>query len=153
MADSVRLVDYFYVTVPNKAGEGARLLDAFRREGVNLLAFSAFPEGRKSQADFIPEDSAAFRRAAKKAKWKVTGPKKVFLLQGDDRVGLLADVVGALAAAKINITALDAVSVYRRYGALLWVAPKDLKKAQKAIQSRPTAPVDAVAAALATLGP
>src|SRR5262245_66693303 len=92
MADSVRLVDYFYATVPNKAGEGARLLDALRREGVNLLAFSAFPEGRKSQADFIPEDSAAFRRAAKKAKWKVIGPKKVFLLQGDDRVGLLADI-------------------------------------------------------------
>jgi hypothetical protein len=153
MAESVRLVDYFYVTVPNKAGEGARLLDALRREGVNLLAFSAFPERRKSQADFIPEDSAAFRRAAKKAKWKVTGPKKVFLLQGDDRVGLLAEVVGALAGAKINITALDAISVHGRYGALLWVAPMDLKKAQKAIESRPTAPVDAVAAALATLGP
>jgi hypothetical protein len=153
MADSVRLVDYFYVTVPNKSGEGARLLDALRREGVNLLVFSAFPEGRKSQADFVAEDSAAFRRAAKKAKWKLTGPKKVFLLQGDDRVGLLADVVGALAGATINITALDAIGVHGRYGALLWVAPKDLKKAQKAIQSRPTAPVDAVAAALATLGP
>ena len=153
MADSVRLVDYFYVTVPDKAGEGARLLDALRREGVNLLAFSAFPEGRKSQADFIPEDSAAFRRAAKKAKWKVTGPKKVFLLQGDDRVGAMADVVTALAAAKINITALDAVSVHGRYGALLWVAPKDLKKAQKALEARQAQSVDAVAAALATLGP
>src|SRR5512138_944807 len=153
MADSVRLVDYFYVTVSNKAGEGARLLDALRSEGVNLLAFSAFPEGRKSQADFVPEDSGAFRRAAKKAKWKVTGPKKVFLLQGDDRVGAIADAVGALGAANINITALDAVGVHGRYGALLWVAPKDLKKAQKALQSRQTAPVDAVAAALATLGP
>ena len=153
MADSVRLVDYFYVTVPNKPGEGARLLDALRQEGVNLLAFSAFPEGRKTQADFIPDDSAAFRRAAKKAKWKLTGPKRVLLLQGDDRVGAIADVVGALAGAKINITALDAVSVHGRYGALLWVAPKDLKKAQKAIQSLQAAPVDAVAAALATLGP
>jgi hypothetical protein len=153
MADSVRLVDYFYVTVPNKAGEGARLLDALRRERVNLLAFSAFPEGRKSQADFIPEDSAAFRRAAKKAKWKVTGPKKVFLLQGDDRVGALADIVGALAGAKINITALDAISVHGRFGALLWVDPKDVKKAQKVFDARQAAPVDAVAAALATLGP
>lgn len=153
MADAVRLVDYFYVTAPNKAGEGARLLDALRREGVNLLAFSAFPEGRKSQADFIPEDSAAFRRAAKKAKWKLTGPKKVFLLQGDDRVGVLADVVGALAGAKVNITALDAVSVHGRYGALLWVAAKDLKKAQKALEARYAASVDAVAASLATLGP
>src|SRR6185295_2666262 len=122
MADAVRLVDYFYITLPNKPGEGARALDVLRQEGVNLLAFSAFPEGRRSQADFIPEDSAAFRRAAKRAKWKVTGPKKVFLLQGDDRVGALADVARALANAKVNVTALDAVSVHGRYGAFFWVA-------------------------------
>jgi hypothetical protein len=150
--DAVRVVDYFYITVPNKPGEGARALDLLRTEGVNLLAFSAFPAGRKTQADFVPEDSAAFRRVAKKAKWKVTGPKKVFLVQGDDRVGAVADLIGALAAAKVNITALDAVSVHHRYGAILWVAPKDLKKAAKALATL-NAPVDAMSAALATLGP
>ena len=97
MADAIRVVEYFYVTVSNKPGEGARLLDTLRRERVNLLAFSAFPAGRKSQADFVPEDAAAFRRAAKKAKWKVKGPKKGFLVQGDDRVGAVADLIGALA--------------------------------------------------------
>ena len=152
MADAARLVDYFYVTIPDKPGEGARLLETLRQEGVNLLAFSAFPEGRRSQADFIPEDSAAFRRAAKRAKWKVTGPKKVFLLQGDDRVGALADVARALANAKVNVTALDAVSVHGRYGAICWVAAKDLKKAQKVVAAM-NAPTDAMAAALATLGP
>jgi hypothetical protein len=152
MADAARLVDYFYVTIPDKPGEGARLLETLRQEGVNLLAFSAFPEGRRSQADFIPEDSAAFRRAAKRAKWKVTGPKKVFLLQGDDRVGALADVARALANAKVNVTALDAVSVHGRYGAIFWVAAKDLKKAQKVVAAM-NAPTDAMAAALATLGP
>src|SRR5438067_1749607 len=131
MADAVRLVDYFYITIPNKPGQGARVLDTLRQERVNLLAFSAFPEGRKAQADFVPEDAAAFRRVAKKAKWKVTGPKKVFLMTGDDRVGAIADLLGALAGAKINITALDAVSVHGRYGAIFWVATKDLKKAQK----------------------
>ena len=152
MADAVRLVDYFYITLPNKPGEGARALDVLRAERVNLLAFSAFPEGRKSQADFVPEDSGAFRRAAKKAKWKVAGPKKVFLVQGDDRVGAIADLVGALAAAKINVTALDAVSVHGRYGAMFWVAPKDVKKATKVL-SKMNAPTDAMTAALATLSP
>lgn len=152
MADAARLVDYFYVTIPDKPGEGARLLETLRQEGVNLLAFSAFPAARKSQADFIPEDPAAFRRAAKKAKWKVIGPKKVFLLQGDDRVGALADVARALANAKVNVTALDAVSVHGRYGAIFWVAAKDLKKAQKVVAAM-NAPTDAMAAALATLGP
>ena len=152
MADAIRLVDYFYITIPNKPGEGARLLQTLLQERVNLLAFSAFPQGRKAQADFIPEDPAAFRRAAKKAKWKVVGPKRVFLVQGDDRVGAMADLTGALAAAKINVTALDAVSVHGRYAAIFWVAPKDLKKAQKAIAAL-SVPTDAMAAALATLGP
>ena len=152
MADAIRVVEYFYVTVPDKPGEGARLLDTLRREGVNLLAFSAFPAGRKSQADFVPEDATAFRRVAKKAKWKVKGPKKGFLVQGDDRIGAIADLIGALAAAKINITALDAVSVQRRYGAIFWVAPKDLKKAMNVVMAM-NAETDAMAAALATLGP
>lgn len=152
MADNVRIVDYFYITISDKPGEGARTLDTLRTEGVNLLAFSAFPAGRKSQADFVPEDPAAFRRAAKKAKWKVTGPKKVFLLHGDDRVGAMADMAAALGAAKVNIIALDAVSVHGRYGAILWVSPKDLKKATKALSTL-KAPVDPMSAALVTLGP
>jgi hypothetical protein len=152
MADAVRIVDYFYVTIPDRPGEGARALDLLRSEGVNLLAFAAFPEGRKTQADFVPEDSAAFRRAAKKAKWKVTGPKKAFLVQGDDRIGAVADMLAALGAAKINIIALDAVSVHGRYGAIFWVAAKDVKKAAK-ILSTLKIPTDPMAAALATLGP
>jgi hypothetical protein len=130
MADTVRLVDYFYVTVPNTAGEGARILATLKDAGVNLLAFSGFPEGRRAQLDFIPADAAAFKQVAKQAKWKVVGPKRGFLLHGDDRVGAVADLLGRLAAAKISLTAMDAVGVADgRYGAIFWVAPKDVKKA------------------------
>jgi hypothetical protein len=97
-----------------------------RRE---LLAFSGFPEGRRTQLDFFPADPAAFKQAAKKAKWKVVGPKRGFLLQGDDRVGAVAQLLERLGSAKINVTAIDAVSVDGRYGAIFWVAPKDVKKA------------------------
>jgi hypothetical protein len=130
MADSIRLVEYFYITVPNKPGEGARVLTTLKDAGVNLLAFSGFPQGRQAQLDFIPADPAAFKQAAKKAKSKVVGPKRCFLVEGDDRMGAVADLVNRLAAAKINVTAIDAVGVSGgRYGALVWVAPKDVKKA------------------------
>jgi hypothetical protein len=130
MADIVRLVDYFYITAPNKAGEGARALTTLKEAGVNLLAFSGFPQGRRAQMDFIPTDPVAFKQVAKKAKWKLVGPKRGFLVQGDDRVGAVADLLDRLGAAKINVTAIDAVSVGDgRYGAILWVAPKDIKKA------------------------
>jgi len=76
MADTVQRVEYFYAQVPNKAGEGARFLTALQEAGINLLAFSGFPEGRGSQLDFVPADPAAFKRFARTAKWKLTGPKR-----------------------------------------------------------------------------
>jgi hypothetical protein len=130
MAETIRLVDYFYIVAPNKPGEGARALNTLKEAGVNLLAFSGFPQGRRAQLDFVPADRAAFERAAKRAKWKVVGPKRVFLVQGDDRVGVVAELLERLSAAKINVTAIDAVSVAEgRYGAIFWVAPRDVKKA------------------------
>lgn len=129
MPDTIRVVDYFYLMVPDRPGEGARILNVLKDAGVNLLAFSGFPEGRRTQLDFFPADSAAFKQAAKKAKWKVVGPKRGFLLQSDDRVGAVAELLERLATGKINVTAIDAVSVNGRYGAIFWVAPKHVRKA------------------------
>jgi hypothetical protein len=131
MAETVRQVDYFYIEVPNKLAEGAKILQALKDAGVNLLAFSGFPSGRRAQLDFFPADPASFRQVAKANRWKLVGPKRGFLVQGDDRIGAVADMVGKLADAKINVIATDAVSVGERYGALCWVAPRDVKKAAK----------------------
>ena len=134
MADTVRLVEYFYVMAPQKPGVGASLLAELRQAGVNLLAFTGFPSGRGAQVDFVPENAAAFRAAAKKAKWKVTGPKKALLLEGDDRPGVIAEVMQKLSDAKLNVTAIDAVCAGAgRYGAIVWVAPRDVTKAARAL--------------------
>jgi hypothetical protein len=134
MADTTRVVDYYYAMVPDKPGEATKLLRVLRDARVNLLAFTAFPSQRKTQADFVPEDPAAFVAAAKDAKLKLKGPKKVFVIDGDDRVGALSEVMAKLGAAKVNVTATEAVcSGMGRFGALLWVKPKDLKKAAKAL--------------------
>lgn len=134
MADSVRLVEYFYMTAPHKPGVGAAVLGELRQAGVNLLAFTGFPSGRGAQIDFVPEDSAAFRAAAKKAKWKLTGPKKAFLVTGEDRPGVVAELMQKLADAKINVTAVDAACAGAgRYGAILWVAPRDVTRAARAL--------------------
>ena len=135
MPDTIRQVDYFYLVVSNTTGAGAQALQALKDAGVNLLAFSGFPAGRRAQLDFVPADAAAFKGVAKANRWKVVGPKRGFLIQGDDRVGAIADVVGKLAAGKISVTALDAVSIDGRYGALCWVAPRDFKKAARLLEA------------------
>ena len=128
MADMVRLVEYFYVMASNKPGEGGRILGTLEDAGANLLALSPFPQGRRPQVDVVPADPAAFKQAAKRAKWKVAGPKRGFLVQGDDRVGAVAGLLKRLGGANINVTAVDAVCANGRYGAIFWVAPRDVNK-------------------------
>jgi len=134
MGDIIRKVPYFAMDVPNRPGEGARVLGALADAGVNLLAFSGFPSGRKAQLDVIPEDVALFKSAVKAAKIK-TRPQKIgFLVQGDDRKGAVSDHLKTLAERKINVTAIDAVSAGAgRYAAILWVAPRDVNKAAKVL--------------------
>lgn len=134
MAESIRRVQYFYVMAPDKPGEGARALDTLRNAGVSLLAFSGFPAGKRAQLDFVPENPAEFRAAARKARWKVTGPKVGFLIEGDDRTGVMADIYAKLAAARINIVASDAVVAGAgRFGAILWVKPRDVARTAKVL--------------------
>ncbi len=137
MADRIRKADYFSVQVSNRAGEGARLMKGLRDNGVNLIAFTGFPNGRKAQVDFIPENTAALRRAAKAMKLDLGKKKTVFLMQGEDRVGALASVLVKLAAVRINMTAMDAVCAGKgRYGAIFWVKAKDVARAARAVGAR-----------------
>ncbi|HXZ95527.1 MAG TPA: hypothetical protein VEG37_00545 [Burkholderiales bacterium] len=132
MPDIVRKVEYFTVSAPNKVGEGVRMLKALRDANVNLLAFSGFPRGGRAQIDFIPENTMALKDAAKRAGIRLSAKKTGFLIQGDDRVGAIVDTLGKLAEAKINVTALDAVTAGEgRYGVIFWVKPKDVAKTTK----------------------
>jgi hypothetical protein len=137
MADIVKKVAYFAMDVPNKPGEGARVLGALAEAGVNLLAFTGFPSGKKAQLDIIPEDVAIFKKAVKATKMKTRPQKFGFLVQGNDRKGAVAGLLKILADNKINVTAVNATSAGAgRYAAILWVESKDVNKAAKALGSR-----------------
>ncbi len=137
MATSVRRVDYFYVLVPDRPGEAARHLATVQREGLDLLAFSGFPEGRGGQLDFVPADPKAFRALARREKWRLVGPKRAFVISGDDRPGALARALGKLAEARINVVAVDAATAGRgRFGAILWVRPADTRAAGRVLGAR-----------------
>jgi prephenate dehydratase len=142
MAFSVRSVAYYYVTVPNEAGTGARALSTFQEAGVNLLAVHAFPVGRlpvarRTQIDLVPEDGAALRRAARKAKLRLSPRKKALLVEGDDRIGVVAQVLDRLGRRGINVTAITAVAAgKKRFGAIFWVKARDVARALRAARGR-----------------
>jgi len=134
---SVKKVSYFKMMVPNRPGQGARALGALHKAGVNLTAFSGFPQRGGAQMDFIPAKPAVFRKIAKKNNWKIAGPKRAFLVTGADRVGEGARLMARLAAKGINVTAIDAVCAGSgRYGAILWVSPAQYGKAARALGAR-----------------
>src|SRR4030065_2898823 len=99
MASKVRKIDYCAMNVPNRRGEAARILDSLREQGVNLLAFTGFPDKRGAQIDFVPENTAAFKAAARRAKLVLRAKKSGFLVQGDERPGGVAPVLDKLAEA------------------------------------------------------
>ena len=135
MANIMRRVNYYYTEVPNRAGAGAKVLNALKAGGVNLIAYNGFPTSRRrAQLDFVPSDRDAFLAAARQARIKLVGPKIAFLIQGEDRVGAVADIVSKLGQARINITAMQATAAGEgRYGAILWVKPRNVGKAAQTL--------------------
>jgi hypothetical protein len=135
MADSIRRVDYFAVSVPDRPGEAHRILAALAAAGADLRAFCGFPlGGGKAQLDFVPADPRAFAAAAEQLKLRVRKPQRAFLVEGEDRVGAVASVLEKLAAQKIPITAAQALSAGAgRWGMIVWVKPARFEKAARAL--------------------
>lgn len=137
MGDRVRKISYCYIKVPNRAGQGDKVLGQLREGGVNLLAYSGFPiGGGKAQLDFVPDNMPAFRRVARKNGWRVSKAKKGFLIAGNDQIGAAHRHISRLAGAGINITAADAVAAGKgRYGMILWVRPNQYNRAARVLRA------------------
>ena len=76
------------------------------------------------------------KEAAEDADISLAGPKKAFLLQGEDRIGALYDFHLKLSNAGINIYACNGVvDGTGRFGYVIWVAPADYEEASKVLKS------------------
>jgi len=135
MADEIRRLDYYSVLIPNKVGEGARVLGALRDAGVNLTGFWGY-ETKPGQArlELAPAESTAFKKAARKAGLKIGEKCTALMIGGKDRTGAVADMLSKLAEAGINTVAVKALCAGAgRFGAAFFVEPKDVRKAAKVL--------------------
>lgn len=135
---SVRRVNYCYVTVPNRAGQGAKVLGELKDAKVNLLGYSGFPtKGGKAQLDLVAKSMGAIRRVARKNGWRLSQVKKGLLVQGTDRLGAVHRHIQKLADENISVTAASAVGAGQgRYGMLLWVKGSDYRRAARVLRAR-----------------
>ncbi len=136
MADKIQQVGFYMGTVPNKVGEGARVLEAVKAAGVNLTGFLGYPKSaRIHEVVFIVDDKAPnLGPIAKKAGLALGKKQKGFLVTGSDRRGVGAELMGKLAAKGISAVSLHALcGGGGTFGALLVVAAADFRKAAKAL--------------------
>jgi hypothetical protein len=136
MADAITRIDYYMGIIPNKTGEGARILKALTDAGINLTGFLGYPKtARNSEVVFIvDEKTPAIAGLAKKAGVALGKKQKGFFVNGEDRLGAVSEKMSALAAAGINVVSLHAMCAGAgRYGALIVVDAKDVRKAGKTL--------------------
>ena len=137
MANSARKVQYAYVMVPNRPGQGATVLWELQAAGVDLLAYSGFPGKGGAQIDLVTRDMSGLKRVARRNGWRLSKAKKGFLVQGADRIGAVHRQLARLASRKVNVVAADAVAAGQgRFGMILWVRPKDYARAARALGAR-----------------
>jgi len=138
MADRVSKVNYCYVVVPSRVGQGATVLGALKDAGVNMFGYSGFPtSGGKAQLDIVTESVVPLRRLAKHYGWRLSKIRKGFWIHGPDKIGAVHRHVQRLADHGINVTAASAVCAGKgRYGMLLWVKQKHYARAARALRAR-----------------
>src|SRR5258708_26874833 len=131
MQEEVRQLEQFTLSIATKVGEGARVVGGLRDVGVNLLALWGYQRTTtKAELILVPENAAALVAAAKQAKRKLGKKQTAFFVQGDDRAGAAADLLAKLAAGKINVAAVQAVSAGSgRFGAIVFLPAAAARKA------------------------
>ncbi len=135
MAHTIRRVEYFYATVRDEPGEAYKLLARLAELGFNLLAFTAVPVGlMQTQLTIFPEDPRKLAAEAGKAKLQLDGPHAALLVQGDDRLGAVAQIHERIYQAGVNVYTASGVTDGRGgFGYVLYVRPDDFERAAKAL--------------------
>jgi len=131
----LRRVEYFHATVRDQPGEAYSLLSQLATSGVNLLAFSAIPAGLEhTQLMLFPESVEQLLRVAAATGLVLTGPQNALMIQGDDRLGALAEIHRRLADSQVNVYSSTGVADGQGgYGYIVFVRMDDFEKAARAL--------------------
>ncbi len=103
--------------------------------GVNLLAFTAIPVGpMHMQLTIFPEDVPKMANESKMAGLVLDGPHPALLVQGDDRLGAIAEIHASLPRAEVDVYASSGVNDGRGgFGYVLYVKPDEYERAVAAL--------------------
>ena len=136
MSMQIRAVEYFHTTVLEAGEDACNWLSAIAAAGVNLLAFSATPIGAsQTQLTLFPSAPDQLKVAAMRSGIVLSGPYRAFLVQGDDRLGAIAEIHGKLCRAGVNVFASNGITDGAgRFGYLIYVAEHSFAEAARTLE-------------------
>lgn len=136
MSSVLRRVEYFYATTQDKPGQAYELLSNLAASRVNLLAFTACPTGpNNTQLTLFPEDPNHLIQAARRIGLTLSEAQRAFLIQGDDKLGALAEIHRRLADANVNVYTSSGVTDGRGgFGYVIYVRPEDFEDAARVLE-------------------
>ncbi len=140
MPVSVHRVRYYYATVEEVPGQTYGVLSQLAACGVDLLAFTAAPVGPKHvQWSLFPADTKEFENVAHDIGLPVIAVQDAILVQGDDRLGALADLHERLSRANVEVYATSGVTAGGdRFGYVIYVKPDEIDAAADALGAEAT---------------
>lgn len=118
----------FSIDLPDRPGELARLAARFREADVNLIGLWGYG-GADGHARFfcVPERADQFRNFVESAELSAV-EGTTFFLEGGDSGGALVERLDQIAAAGINLQAIEAVRAGGHFGCFIWAAANDWGK-------------------------
>jgi len=135
MATTIRCIDCFVITVPDRPGESYRVLRALADRDVDLIAMAVVPAADGgSRITLYPEEGTDLAGAAAEAGLTLDGPYPAVVAQGSDKRGALAELHQRLSEAGVNIRMAAAVTDGRGdYGYIVHVEGDAIPAAVRAL--------------------
>ena len=101
------------------------------RADVSLVGLWGYGPGQhKARFYCVPERAEQFRNFTRSAGFDVT-EGTTFYLTGADRPGALVEWLDKIAAAGINLQAIEAVGIHGEFGCFIWANPDDHERLKK----------------------
>jgi len=131
---AVKRVDCFFWKVEDKTGVLAQFARRLRDEKINRRGLWGYTNNLgNGRIGCVPQNSKKFLDSAKRL-GLTTVQRTALHVSGPDKVGSLCKVLDVLEAAGVNIDTIDGMGFSGRFGAYIWLDPKDVEKAAKALK-------------------
>ena len=131
-----KTISYLKVTVDDRPGTLLSVAEKLKSKNLGLLALKG-QAGASGQGDIylFPKKAEKAANALQKAGLSFE-EGSCFLMKGTDATGALVKPLNALAAAGVNLRAIEAVAVGGKYATLFWFAPEDTDRAAAALSAK-----------------